>query len=460
MIIRNAVFFFFTFLVLLTSCRVQLPEEKETNQIVTPTSTKKTRPNVILIMADDMGYETININGGNSYRTPNLDRMALNGMRFNHCYSQPICTPSRVKIMTGISNVRNYVEFGMLDTSQTTFGNLFEDAGYSTCIIGKWQLGRDDRLPEKFGFQEHCLWQLTTGRVDSEGRDTRFSAPHLTTNKVLKEYDRKDYGPKIVSDFGLDFIERSVNKDKPFLLYYPMILTHCPFSPTPDSKSWMTNDTSVQTYKGDPEYFGDMMSYTDKIVGRINAKLEELEIEDNTIVIFTGDNGTDKPIVSYMYGREVAGAKGTSTDAGCRVPLFVKWPGTIQQGTLSNNLVDFSDVLPTICEAANITVPKTPVIDGKSFLPLLKGKDHQPRNWIYNWYSRNGDEENKSVFARNQRFKLYKDGRFYEVPNDYLEQRPISKEKLNIETSATYEMLDGVLKSYAGKRLENISENK
>jgi len=438
-------------LLLIVSCKTQGPQKAiEDGSEVT---VSKDRPNVILIMADDLGYETININGGNSYRTPNLDRMALDGIRFDHCYSQPICTPSRVKIMTGISNVRNY------DTSQTTFGNLFEDAGYSTCIIGKWQLGRDDRLPQKFGFQEHCLWQLTTGRVDSAGRDTRFSAPHLTTNKVLKKYGRDDYGPQIVSDYGLDFIERSVKEEKPFLLYYPMILTHCPFSPTPDSKDWMTNDTSVQIYKGHPEYFGDMMSYTDKIIGRINAKLEELKITDNTLVIFTGDNGTDKPIVSYMYGREVAGAKGTSTDAGCRVPLFVKWPGTIEEVTVSNDLVDFSDVLPTICEAASITTPMTPVLDGKSFLPLLRGDDHQPREWIYNWYSRNGITEKASVFARNQQYKLYDDGRFYEVPKDYLEERPIVRSDLDTKTLVTYNMLDEVLKSNAKRRLEEIPKS-
>ena len=443
-----------TLIVLISACKT--PISKTSSEVIGTPTLKTDRPNVILIMADDLGYETVNINGGNSYRTPNLDRMALNGMRFDHCYSQPICTPSRVKIMTGISNVRNYVKFGMLDTTQTTFGNLFEEAGYSTCIVGKWQLGKDNNLPKKFGFQEHCLWQLTTGRVDSKGRDTRFSAPWLTTNGELIKYGRDEFGPKVVSDYGLDFIDRSVKEDKPFLLYYPMILTHCPFSPTPDSESWMTNDTSINIYKGHPEYFGDMMAYTDKIVGRINAKLEELHITENTLVIFTGDNGTDKPIVSYMYGREVAGAKGTSTDAGCRVPLFVQWPGTIEAGRLSNHLVDFSDMLPTICEAAEITLPTDPVIDGRSFLPLLKGEDYQPREWIYNWYSRNGIKEEASVFARTQQYKLYDDGRFYEVPLDYQEESPISKNDLDDEAMQTYNMLEEVISDYRERRLEDI----
>src|SRR5687767_6637842 len=120
-----------------------------------------TRPNIILIMADDLGYECIGANGGTSYRTPVLDRLASQGMRFEHCYVQPLCTPTRVQLMTGIYNVRNYVNFGGMDPNATTFANLLKNNGYSTCITGKWQLGQDPRLPQKFGFDEACLWQHT-----------------------------------------------------------------------------------------------------------------------------------------------------------------------------------------------------------------------------------------------------------------------------------------------------------
>ena len=455
----KTVFYFILTLLLFVNCKTQLAQDTKT--IIAETVETKARPNVILIMADDMGYETLNINGGNSYRTPNLDRMALSGMRFNHCYSQPLCTPSRVKIMTGISNVRNYVKFGVLDTNQITFGNLFEDAGYATCVVGKWQLGKDPKGPQKFGFQEHCLWQLTEGRIDTvTGNDTRFSEPLLDTNGDLKRHSREEYGPKVVSDYGMDFIDRSAKVNKPFLLYYPMILTHCPFSPTLDSKSWMTSDSSIAIYKGHPVYFEDMMSYADKIVGNINSKLEELGIAENTLVIFTGDNGTDKPIVSYMYGREVVGAKGTSPNAGTRVPLIAKWPGKIKAGTTTDELVDFSEMLPTICEAAAVPLPATPQLDGQSFLPLLKGESYEPRQWIYNWYSRFGITEKASVFARTQQYKLYNDGRFYEIPDDYLEEKPIPKTDLNSETLATYKMLEEVIADYGKRRQENIKDKK
>lgn len=422
----------------------------------TPDSADANRPNVILIMADDLGYETISANGGTSYVTPAIDKMASEGVRFEHCYAQPLCTPSRVQIMTGIYNVRNYVRFGLLDTTQTTFGHLFEEAGYRTCIIGKWQLGKDPMSPRWAGFQEHCLWQVRTGRVDSTGRDTRFSQPVLETNGELKTYAADEFGPRVVADYGLDFIERAAQDNEPFLLYYPMILTHCPFSPTPDSPEWAVDDTTVMKYKGQAHYFEDMVAYTDRIIGDINDKLEDLGIAENTLVIFTGDNGTDVPVVSEMKGRTVAGAKGKSADAGTRVPLVVKWPNQIPAAQINENLIDFSDMLPTICEATAVGVPKGLDLDGHSFLPQLKGEEGQARKWIYSWYSRNGAVEKARVFARTKRYKLYDNGEFYEVPVDYLEQHPISLDSLDSEQEMVVGELQGVLESYAKRRLADI----
>lgn len=417
------------------------------------------KPNVIVIMADDLGYETISANGGTSYQTPVIDAMAAGGIRFEHAYAQPLCTPSRAQIMTGIYNVRNYVKFGRLEKNQRTFGNLFQEAGYATAVIGKWQLSLDHKLlPQHFGFDEHCLWQLFPGRMDSTGRDTRFSAPFLYTNGSPKRYGKNEFGPNIVRNYGLDFIEQNAKAQKPFFLYYPMILTHCPFSPTPDSPEWVADDTTVMKYKGNAHYFEDMMAYTDDIVGSFLSKLKELGIEKNTLVIFTGDNGTDVPVVSTLGNREVAGAKGKSTDAGTRVPFIASWPGVIPPGQVSQDLVDLTDVLPTICEAANIAVPETPVIDGRSILPQLKGETGNPREWIYSWYERGGKTENAKVFARNQRYKLFDSGEFYEVPNDYLEQNPLVIEDLDSEQKAIHAMLKEVLDGYAKRRFEDVEE--
>lgn len=406
-------------------------------------------------MADDLGYETIGANGGTSYKTPELDAMAENGMRFEHCYAQPLCTPSRVKIMTGISNIRNYVDFGILDTTQTTFGHLFQQAGYNTGVVGKWQLSTDPNSLSKAGFDNHCVWQVEFGARDSTGRDTRYSRPLLQVDGQLKRYESLEYGPDIATEYALNFIEASKENNEPFLLYYPMILTHCPFSPTPGSPEWATDDSTVMNYKGQAHYFEDMVFTMDSIVGVFKDKLEELGIEENTLLIFTGDNGTDKPIVSQLNGRTVAGAKKKTTDAGTRVPLIAHWPGVIGEGIVSTDLIDFSDFLPTICEVAGIEIPTEPDIDGVSFAPQLKGEEGNPRDWVYSWFIRNADHK-PQVFARNQRYKLYKTGKFYNVPADYDEKHPISQDELNEEQKAIYQMLEGVIQSYEPRRLDAI----
>jgi arylsulfatase A len=142
-----------------------------------PASGSPHRPNIVFIMADDLGYECIGANGGTSYQTPVIDGLARTGMRFEHCYAQPLCTPSRVKLMTGMSNARNYVKFGVLDRAQTTFAHLLKDAGYATCIAGKWQLGSEKDAPQHFGFERSCLWHHTRdGRSMKDGKkyDRRY----------------------------------------------------------------------------------------------------------------------------------------------------------------------------------------------------------------------------------------------------------------------------------------------
>ena len=136
-------------------------------------------PNIILIMADDLGFECVNSYGGTSYETPNLSSLAESGIQFDNCHSQPICTPSRVKLMTGKSNKKNYKKFGILDPNEKTFSQALRKKGYATMIAGKWQLGKVDSLPQHFGFDEHLLWQLTDTGRDSIGRDKRYGVHDL-----------------------------------------------------------------------------------------------------------------------------------------------------------------------------------------------------------------------------------------------------------------------------------------
>jgi len=373
---------------------------------VTQAAPANDQPNIIFIMADDMGYEALSSNGSESCKSPNLDKLAAKGVRFTNGFSNPICTPSRVKLMTGQYNVRNYVKFGWLDREQTTFAHQLKAAGYATAIAGKWQLGRDKDSPQHFGFEQSCLWQHTrSGRSKDGGKtiDRRFVNPQLEFNGVEKDFTSGEYAPQICTDFICDFIDQ--NKKKPFLVYYPMILTHCPFDPTPDSTDWDPKRLGSTTYKGDrndpQRHFRDMVAYADKAVGQIVAQLEKSGVRDNTLIIFTGDNGTDTPIVTPWNGTKVVGGKGTMSDTGTRVPLIVNWPVGIQQpGRVVDDLVEFTDMFPTICEVTGAKLPKNHPADGASIVPVLRNQaDARKKDWIYIWYL-------KQVMVRNKQYSF------------------------------------------------------
>lgn len=409
------------------------------------------RPNIVLIMADDMGFECVGANGGESYRTPNLDKLAEQGVRFEHCYSQPLCTPSRVQIMTGIYNSRNYVRFGLLDPSAYTFGNLLRDAGYATCVVGKWQLEGGFDGPGRFGFDEYCLWFLTR-------RPNRYPNPGLEINGEEVDFRTGEYGPDIVSDYACDFIRRHAQGEEPFFLYYPMILPHWPFEPTPDSADWdpafRRGDESEKNYNmRDPKYFVEMVHYVDKLVGKIAATLDEQGVGENTLLMFTADNGTYEAVMSRFKGRPWKGGKRYMMDNGTHVPLIVRWPATVAAGRVSEDLVDFSDVLPTLAEVAGARVPASSMLDGRSFAPVLRGEPGT-REWVYCWYFRNGEPQTggknhtAGEFARDHRYKLYLEGGFYDVPADFYEQRPLDPATLTAEQYEVRSRLGNVVQQH------------
>jgi arylsulfatase A len=398
-------------------------------------------PNVILIMADDFGYECVTANGGESYSTPNLDRLAASGIRFEQCHVQPLCTPTRVQLMTGIYNVRNYLNFGTLMRSETTFANHLKKAGYATGICGKWQLGREPDAPQHFGFDESFLWQHTR-------RPPRYANPGLEHNGVEKEFPEGSYGPTLVNDFALDFVTR--HKERPFLLYYPMMLTHNPFQPTPDSPNWDAT-AKGENVNESKKHFADMVAYMDKMVGRLDAKLSELGIRENTLVMFIGDNGTNSGITSRWQGKDYQGGKGTTTQRGYHVPFIASWPAVIKTGRVSTDLISAADFLPTICEAANVSIPSS--IDGVSFLPQLQGERGSPREWLYSWYSPRQKLDLKvREFAFDHHFKLYRDGQFFDLRSDPFEKSAVIASNLNDQQKAAQAKLQGVLKKFEQAR--------
>ena len=399
------------------------------------------RPNIILIMADDMGVECLNSYGGTSYRTPRLDRLASQGMRFTQAYAQPLCTNTRVQLMTGLYNHRNWLAFGLLDPKSRTIGHHMSDAGYHTCIAGKWQLqsydppdypGADERRDkgmrvEKAGFDEYSLWHTR----HTEDKGPRYADPVIFENGEFRTDTRGKYGEDIWVDFMTKFMTRHKDSDRPFFIYYPMALPHWPFVPTPRSKDWGIEEKMHPpqgTTGGDTAYFPDMVAYTDEAVGRVVDAVDHLGLGENTLILFYGDNGTDRRVQSDTIYGVVDGGKGATTNAGTHVPLIARWTGRIQP-SINDNLIDSTDFLPTALEAAGRSDVLTDPIDGVSFYRQLLGKEASPREWVFCHFDPqpgwDKDKFKRLQFIRDRRFKIYEDGRFFDVARDRLEQHSI-----------------------------------
>lgn len=408
--------------------------------------------NIILIMADDSAADNYGCYGSTFFKTPRLDELAATGARFTHCYAGPVCTTSRVRIMTGRDGLRNYSMFGSLDKDEITFGTMLKDAGYATAVAGKWQLHGppNGSLAPDCGFETFCLWNYPgTGRA-------RFWNPSIVQDGELLETGEDDYGPDIFTNFIIDFVKK--NQEGPFFVYYPMVLTHSPFVATPDS-------APTDGLKGKEKalrYFQDMTAYADKCVGRIVDALDELGLREDTVLIYTTDNGTDRSL-SYPFADEVRkGEKAWATDGGTHAPLIVSCPETVAEGVVCDDLVDFSDILPTLADISGAKMPDV-TIDGRSFWAQCQGKEGDPREWIFQYYypkfttaaepHGQGLNGNEIAWAQNQHFKLYRDGTMYAV-SDRAEKNPIGKDEAGEVGEATRELLQAAIDSMPSKAVK------
>ncbi len=393
---------------------------------------ERTQPNIILIMADDVSWEAFGCYGADDYQTPRIDAIAKQGLQFNHCYSTPICTTSRVKLMTGQYNFRNYTHFGYLNPDQKTFAHLLKGAGYKTAIAGKWQLNgltnelpgyESNRRPYDAGFDEYMLWQLTKPKSVQQGGGERFWSPIFEHNGMLLgiEDNANRYGPDMLCDFVCDFIQR--NQEGPFFVYYPMVLVHDPFVPTPDTigdadRGHAANKSRAKDKK---QNFVAMVAYMDKIVGRIFDQVAAVGQLENTIILFTADNGTNVAITSSWRGQAIQGGKGGMTDMGTHVPLVAYWKNHTPAGKQVDSLVEFTDFYPTLAEAAGVALGAGDPIDGLSFYHHLIGTSGKERNWVLCHYQPYWNKT-PGQFVRNQAYKLYRDGRFFDIGSGDLKE--------------------------------------
>jgi len=398
-------------------------------------------PNIVVILADDLGAETVGAYGGESYDTPRLDRMAREGVRFEHAHAQPLCTPSRIKLMTGQYNFRNYRHFGYLDPNETTFAHILGGAGYHTAVIGKWQLHDnrfqelDGAFPGDAGFDEYVLWQL---RADQRG--SRYWAPLIDHDGEVRQYGADVFGPDVLNNAVLAYFE--AQRDRPFFLYYPMVLPHSP---------WVTTPAMRDEAADDQQRFAAMLAYTDTLVGRVLDKLQVLDIAEHTLVLFLGDNGTGRDIRSRYRGTEVRGGKGLTLHSGTRVP-FIAWGAGVEDGgRASDSLVDFNDVLPTVAALAGVELPAGHPQDGSSLLSVLRGEGELPRQSLFVHYEPRWPVGRPARYAFDRRWKLYQDGRFYDLLEDPLEQRPLSLSGLDKTAFVAYRSLEARIAEMPGE---------
>ena len=394
-----------------------------------------TRPNVLLIFADDVGQEVLECYGGQSYPTPHLNQLANTGMKFNHAYSMPVCHPSRLTLMTGKYPFRHgKISWGDFPrkAEKYTFASLLKQAGYQTAIAGKWQLcllGDDPQHPSRLGFDQWDLFGWHEG--------PRFYEPMIYRNGEVRKDTVGHYGPDLYQRALIDFMK--VNREKPFVAYYSMALAH-----------EVTDDLPKPVPHGPfgrYDSYAEMVAEMDRGVGRLMAALDALELREKTLVLFLADNGTPPeiiiradglkliktPVSSVRDGVVIPGGKKQLTNAGTNVPLIANWPGVIRPGQEVNDLVDFSDILPTLLDLAGRPVDRSLKLDGVSFADRLRRGVESPRSYAYCEEAvlpKPGgvEPDGKSsglVWVRTQNWKLYNDGRLFHVAEDWAEKYPI-----------------------------------
>jgi arylsulfatase A len=391
------------------------------------TSQQSQKPNIVFFFADDIGVECFGCYGGAEYETPHIDSLASQGIMYTNMNAMPLSSPSRVQVMTGLYNDRNYVCFGYLNDDENTFAHLAQDAGYSTAVVGKWQMGRSREMVPKLGFDESFLAQVELYKESrGEHQTDRYANSWFDDNG--QEYKYCPFGPDAMEDYAYDYIDRQVEAGKPFMLYFTEPLVHTPHVSVPGTHDWDWDYDSRFTKGADTTYFPDMVKYLDKQVGNMVRYLKDKGVWDNTIFIFSSDNGTSTRIVTEQKdGSQLRGGKGAPNYRGSHVPLIITW-GDRLAGKTSDRLVDLTDILPTIADAVGTPVPAEWDIDGVSLFPEINGEEPLDKELIlmhFNPLWPTTAFPKASRYAMDHKYAYFWDGRIYEYKTDNEFSNPI-----------------------------------
>ena len=334
--------------------------------LVSASATAAPLPNVIFILADDLGYGDLGCFGQQKIKTPHIDRLAAEGMRFTQAYAgATVCAPSRCALMTGLHNGHAWIRGNReikpegqepLPAGTFTLAHLMKRAGYRTGIVGKWGLGhpRSASTPEKMGF-DHFFGYNCQRKAHEYYPDSLWRG----TNRV--ELDGKTYSHDLIAEDALQFIRRS--KDQPFFLFMALTLPHGKFQ-VPDQGEY-----AKESWPGQAKNIAAMIGRLDRDVGRITALLKELNLHEDTLVIFASDNGAGHPHEFFQSSGPLRGRKRDMYEGGIRSPSIARWPGKIQAGAVCEQVWAFWDLMPTLAELTGQSLPaKT---DGISILPAL-----------------------------------------------------------------------------------------
>ncbi len=382
-------------------------------------------PNIIFILADDMGIQDLSCYGSDQYKTPALDALAAGGLRFEVCYSTPLCGPSRCQLMTGRYPFRtgattNQTAENPTPDREIVIAKVLRQAGYVTGQAGKWhQMGG---LPGDWGFDESV--------TDAAKGGHSWVKSYLRNGKEVK-VDHEVHIQDVLQDFAVDFVTR--HREEPFFFYYATHLVHSPIVRTPDSAP------------DSKDLYADNIVYLDKMVGKLIADLDRLGLREQTLVLFTGDNGTAGKH-GTIHGHPLHGEKGSMMEGGSRVPLIASWKGTTPEGKVNKDLIDFSDMFPTFVELAGAALPEGVKIDGRSFAPALRGMPGTPRDWIFvqlgnEWY------------ARDARYKLTQKGDLFDLRRAPFRETPVPRDSPSEEVQASRRHLTEVLDRLAAEGL-------